>query len=372
MATNKPRILILENSTVVTGAMKAIVNVTALMRTSFSFLFIIPQGSTTRSSYPASEVFELNMIEISKRIASLILYVPQLISNALYLRRFVRQYDIDLIHVNDLYNLIPSLARIFGCRVPYICHVRFMPERFPKVLFNFWLRLHLRHASKIIVVSEALRKKLPNHDKIIVIYDGHSFDKIQSSTGSNGSTFLYLSNFIPGKGQDHALHAFTNICNELPGWKLRFVGGDMGLEKNKQFLQSLKDLAEASGISDRIEWHGFTADVASQYRSADIILNFSESESFSMSTLEALSCGRPLIVSDCGGPSEIVQHNMTGILVPNKDVKAMERAMVRLATDAQLRTTMGMSAEADMRKRFDLTQTAKKLDEVYRSCLPSI
>jgi glycosyltransferase involved in cell wall biosynthesis len=368
---NKPRILIIENSTAVTGAMKAILSATSQLRSSFSFQFIVPKGSTTRASYQPEEVHELAMVELSRRAVSLISYVPRLLLNGLYLKRFVKRREVDLIHVNDLYNLIPVVAKLFGCRVPYVCHVRFMPERFPRTLFNFWLRLHLRHAYKLIVVSEALKKRLPHHDKITLIYDGYAFDNHRPTTRT-GSTFLYLSNIIPGKGQDHALAAFVNVHRQLPGWKLKFVGGDSGLEKNKQFLEHLKLVAFTAGVSDRVEWHGFTADVVSQYLQADIVLNFSESESFSMASLEALSCGRPLIVTDCGGPAEIVQHEVTGILVPNKDVKAMERAMVRLATDDRLRATMGSNAEVDMRKRFDVALTGKKLEEVYRSCLRSI
>jgi len=366
-----PRILILDNSKAVTGAMKAIINSTSQLRSSYVFRYIIPKGSTTRAWYRQGEVFELNMIELSNRSGAIISYIPMLIVNAFRLKKFVKQQNIDLIHVNDLYNLIPVVARFFGSRAPYVCHVRFMPERFPKSLFDFWLNVNLKHASKVVVVSEALKKKLPPHEKIVVVYDGYDFNKSVGAT-SGGSTFLYLSNTIPGKGQDHALRAFINVHKQLPQWKLRFVGGDMGLQKNKEYLSGLKKTAHDAGIDDRVEWQGFTDNVASQYRAADIVLNFSESESFSMSSLEALSCGRPLIVTDCGGPSEIVQHEVTGILVPNRDVKAMERAMIRLATDAQLRTILGRNAETDMRKRFDVTQTAKKLDEVYRSCLPSI
>ncbi|HWA35109.1 MAG TPA: glycosyltransferase, partial [Cyclobacteriaceae bacterium] len=219
------RILVIENSTVVTGAMKAIVNSTSQLQSSFSFQYIIPKGSTTRSAYPPDSVHELRMVELSKRVGSLISYIPRLIANAFFLKKFVKQHSVDLVHVNDLYNLIPVAAKIFGCRVPYVCHVRFMPERFPPALFNFWLNLQLKHSSKVMVVSEALKKKLPHHEKIVVVYDGYAFDKSREMA-SDGSTFLYLSNFIAGKGQDHALKAFINVHKQLPGWKLRFVGGD--------------------------------------------------------------------------------------------------------------------------------------------------
>ena len=369
---SKPRILVIENSTAVTGAMKSIVNTTSALSTSFEFQFIIPSGSSTRTRFGNAIVHQWRMTEISKRIIPLAIYLPRLIINGLRLKRFVRRNHFEIIHVNDLYNLIPVMAKLFGCDVPYVCHVRFMPERFPGALFRFWLNLHLRYACKVVVVSKALKKQLPDHEKIVVAHDGYPFIENSAIDTPNNHTFLYLSNIIPGKGQDHALRAFINIHKQLPEWKLKFVGSDMGLSKNKGYQLNLKKIAEIAGVGDRVEWNGFAEDVSSQYRTADIVLNFSESESFSKATLEALSCGRPIVVTDCGGPAEIVRDKVTGFLVPNKNTNAMEHAMIELATNPSLRKTMGEAAEADMRSRFDVKQTAKKLEEVYRSCMPSI
>src|ERR1044071_383069 len=102
---SKPRILILENSTVVTGAMKAVITSTSYLRSSFSFQFIIPAGSSTRSSYLMAgfnQVHEWKMTELSKRPGALLLYLPRLVMNGLRMRKLVKQQGIDLIHVNDL------------------------------------------------------------------------------------------------------------------------------------------------------------------------------------------------------------------------------------------------------------------------------
>lgn len=101
-----------------------------------------------------------------------------------------------------------------------------------------------------------------------------------------------------GKGQDFALQSFAQVHETLPNWKLRLVGGDMGLKKNRDYIAKLKREAKRLNMERKIEWIAFTEDVELEYKQADIVLNFSESESFSITCLEALYFGRPLIGRD--------------------------------------------------------------------------
>ena len=80
----------------------------------------------------------------------------------------------------------------------------------------------------------------------------------------------------------------------------------------------------------QVEWHAFAEKISEEYLDAAIVLNFSESESFSLTCLEAMFYGRPVIATRSGGPSEIIDHNESGILVDVKDVDAMANAMTNL------------------------------------------
>jgi len=372
----KPRILIIENSIALTGALKAIANVTLYLKSEYNFFYVLPKESLASAWIKKFdfEFSEWKIWEISKRSISWIAYFPYLIINAVKLNRIVKEKTINLIHVNDLYNLIPVAARLLGCRTPYVCHVRFMPEVFPKVLFDFWLRIHLHFSKKIIVVSEALLRKLPTHQKIELIYDGFPFKSEEmiddaKKVDSNSYIFLYLANMISGKGQNYALEAFAKVHEQLPAWRLRFVGGDMGLRKNQEYLIRLKEDAENLGVSDKIDWFGFTDSVEREYKQADIVLNFSEAESFSMTSLESLSYERALIVSNCGGPTEIVKHEKTGLIVENKNVEAMADAMIRLASSSALRMQLAVNGNKFVREKFNILVTADKLKVIYQSCM---
>lgn len=373
---SKPIVLIIENSIDVTGALRCITQSAYDLKSFFEFEFVIPKNSGARmwiESCGFYKIHELPMVELGRRFSSIILYLPFLLANAIRLNKIVKQKKVSVIHVNDLYNLLPVAARFFYDSTPYVSHVRFLPDRFPAWLFNFWLRVHSRYAEKIIVVSERLKEMLMSHHKIIVIYDRPPLEvnpELPAGIGNNSHfTFLYLSNFIDGKGQNFALQAFAAIHEVLPNWKLRFVGGDMGLRKNQDYHTRLKRMAEVLKIAKNIEWREFTKCVEQEYKRADIVLNFSESESFSMTCLEALYFGRPLIASDSGGPSEIIENGISAILVENGDIEAMAAAMKDLAMSRSKRELLGLTARHKIRSKFDFERTSLRLKEVYTKAM---
>ena len=117
-------------------------------------------------------------------------------------------------------------------------------------------------------------------------------------------------------------------------------------------------------LERKIEWIAFTEDVELECKQADIVLNFSESESFSITCLEALYFGRPLIATDCGGPAEIIDFD-TGYLVNLGDVKAMTQSLEYLITHPSEREEMSRQAYSRVRSKFSYENTINKLELLY-------
>jgi glycosyltransferase involved in cell wall biosynthesis len=375
----KKKILIIENSKNVTGALKSITRSSHDLTRYFQFSFIIPRGSNGKFwivNKGFTDVMELPMRELRRDIWSIITYLPSLLVNAIRLNNIVKKNHIDILHVNDVYNLLPVAIRLLGSSIPYICHFRFLPDRFPALLLKLWMKFHLRFASAIVAVSEKVRVQLPTHPKIIVIHNELPIEEryagvpLRHTGGSH--YFLYLSHFIQGKGQNFAIKAFAAIHKQIPGWRLRFVGGDMGLEKNRKYRNDLIEMAKSLDIIELIEWSDFVEDVEFEYKAADVVLNFSESESFSITCLEAQFFGRPLVATDCGGPAEIIENHVTGILVPNRGVDEMSEAMRMLAQDEKLRSRLAEAARNIVREKFCVQNTSYRLKSVYDRVLATI
>lgn len=369
---SKKRILIIENSTHVTGALKSISRSSFDLRNDFEFVFVLPKGSKGRAwveSRGFKTIYELPMREIRKSIVALILYLPMLLINAVRLRSIIKKEQIDLVHNNDLYNMLPVMATDLGKCVPYITHVRFLPGKFPPKLFLGWLNFHLRYGQRVVCVSEHLRSQLPYHSKIEMIYNELPLEENYPPSLESTHRMLYLSNIIRGKGQEFAVEAFSKIAKQYPDWKLRFVGGDMGLRKNKDFKRELIETCEQKGITNQVEWHDFTNDVEREYKTAAVTLNFSESESFSLTCLEAQFFGCSVIATRSGGPAEIINHEETGFLVPLGDINAMVVAMDSLMANEEKRKNFAANGRRMVREKFSLQNTSYRLKELYNEVL---
>ncbi|MGC3946016.1 MAG: glycosyltransferase [Chryseolinea sp.] len=368
--TARPLIIIVENAVDVTGSLVSSIRTANLLRETFNFLFVLPSGSKAGQLVRTNghQVKEIAMKELSRNPWANLKYVFSLSINTITFRRFLRKSKPVLIVNNDFYNLLPVAYRGLGGKVPYICFVRFLPNRFPKLLVRIWYSSHLRYASKIVAVSQAVYNQLPFDDKLTVVYNELPVKTVELSAPS-GHLILCPGNYITGKGHNFALEAFNNVAQRYPEWRLRFVGGDMGLEKNRLYKSKLQKSAQDLGLLDRIEFLSFSSNLGEHYLEAALVLNFSESESFSLTTLEAQFYGRPVIATRCGGPEEIVSDGETGILVPVRDVEAMTKAIERLISSSELREKMGKSGYSHVREKFSHENTIEKLAEIFHSAI---
>jgi L-malate glycosyltransferase len=367
--TKRARILIVENSIAVTGALVSIVRSCRDLKEHFDFFFVLPKKSMARDYVQKAgfPVYEFPLKEIRKSLW-VVLYIPYLAANTIRLSNLVKSLKIDLINVNDFYNLVAASYRIFGGKVPFVCYVRFLPSKFPSALVKVWSLAQDRFARKVICVSNAVRAQLPFTRKVVVIGNELPEHPIEYHS-QNSRILLYPANYIQGKGQEYALESFALIHARYPQWKLRFVGGDMGLIKNRHFKDLLIRKSKMLGLENQVEWHDFSENITGHYLGAAIVLNFSESESFSMTCLEALYCGRPVIATRCGGPEEIIDDNISGQLVNLRDVKGMSEAIESLICSASIRENMGAKGYLNVREKFSFENTGKKLLEVYNSAL---
>ena len=346
MDSNKKKIrtLHIENSIAFTGGFKSLLNFCLHSRDKIYSVVILKKGSTNKKTLEEKgiKVYELPFIEFSRRPSEIFLYFPFLILNAWKIRRIAKTEKIDVLHSNDLYNLSFYVSKyLFFLRKPFIVHIRMMPASFPHLFYQFWRFINIHFADRLAGVSYAIKKSYGNPDNMKVVYDidntpeqhpvyEYSFNK------KRPFRFLYLANFIQGKGQDLALKAFEVLVKKNPNVTLTFVGGDMGMVKGTLYKNKLIEQATISQLSDKVFFEGFTQDVELKLKMYDASLNFSYSESFSMVAYESLRYGVPFISSDCGGPAELFVNGESGFLVKNKSVNEMAEAMYQLSTDIEL------------------------------------
>lgn len=364
--------MVVDNSVAVTGSIMAGLRTAKSLSGQFDFLFLLPTGSAAINKVTTEgfRTAEIPFLEINKSLKAL-LYIPVLLMNLIRFRRLISKEKPRLIVVNDFYNLLPALYRAMGGRIPYLTYVRFVPSRFPQRLVSFWCRQHYRHASKVIAVSSVVMKDLPVHNKVTMIYDGiPSVDEVTSMLyNADSRSILYLSNYIRGKGQDLALLVFSAIHEQFPEWTMTFAGGDMGLDKNREFKQELQSLAGKLGVAHKIQWLDFSNDNRELFEKSGLILNFSSSESFSLTVVESLLSGRPVIATASGGPQEIITSGVNGELVPVGDIEKMEAILSELLRDHTRREQYALNAEKSVREKFSEANTTRRIADLYNNLL---
>ena len=377
-ATAKPLILLVDNSRAVTGALNALRHATGPLRDQFDFAYVLPAGSQGRAVLETDgyRVYELPFVEISRRPADLLRYFPMLLLNGWRLRRLAQQERARAVHLNDFYNLTGYVARWLSLgKLPVLTHVRFLPQVLPQLFARPWRWLAEHAAQQVVCVSEAVRAYFaPSQDRVLTIYDplparGEQLPAYEVAERPTTVRLLYLSNYIRGKGQNFALEAFRQAYAQNPSLRLHFVGGDMGMTKNQEFRQELEAAAQACGLQAVVEFDGFAADTEGAMKTHDIVLNFSEAESFSLTCLDALYYGVPLIASDCGGPAELFESRKSGLLVPNRNVQAMADAMMMLAADEAMRRKFSEASRVFVRHKFAPARTYQRLAESYHRVL---
>jgi glycosyltransferase involved in cell wall biosynthesis len=381
-AKPRPLILLVDNSRAVTGALNALRHATSPLRDRFDFAYVLPTGSTGRPVLEADgyRVHELPFVEISRRPADLVRYLPMLLLNGWRLRRLARREGAKALHLNDFYNLTGYVARWLSLgKLPVVTHVRFLPQVLPQVFARPWRWLAEHAAQQVLCVSEAVRSYFaPTNARVRTIYDplparGEELPPYTVEAGPVPTVqLLYLSNYIRGKGQDFALAAFRTAYAQNPALRLHFVGGDMGMVKNQEFRQGLEAAAQAAGLQDVVQFDGFTANTEGAMKTHDIVLNFSEAESFSLTCLDALYYGVPLIASDCGGPAELFENGQSGLLVPNRNVPAMAAAITQLAADKALRQRFSTASRVFVRTKFAPAGTYELLAACYRRIISPV
>ncbi|HGJ65278.1 TPA: N-acetyl-alpha-D-glucosaminyl L-malate synthase BshA [bacterium] len=172
---------------------------------------------------------------------------------------------------------------------------------------------------------------------------------------------MHISNFRPVKRIEDVISTFDLIHREIPS-KLLMVG-------DGPMMSSALRAVEKLGISSSVSFLGKQDDVAGVLPIADIFLIPSETESFGLSALEAMSCEIPVIATNVGGLPEVIEHGETGYLAELGDINAMAEWGKKLLRDEELRQKMGKQARETVLANFRQDRVVNMYEKFYEEIL---
>lgn len=187
---------------------------------------------------------------------------------------------------------------------------------------------------------------------------GHPYQSDRSASSFDQRDrfrIVCMARYSPEKNHQLAIAAFAKLAERYPLARLDFYG--FPLSPNK-LVTALNAQVQALGLEQRIRLNGWVDDPAVHYRSAGLSLLTSQAEAFSLTIMESLCHACPPVAFDVPyGPSQLIQHSRTGLLVPFGDVDALADAIESIFADPAYQAKLSAQAFLDS-NRFKYAEVA--------------
>jgi len=223
-----------------------------------------------------------------------------------------------------------------------------------------WVYKAAQKANAITLVSRSELSEVGAHlptgspvkDKLRVVYNGCAdvLANYPQTNKNNRLTYIIASRLVTDKGIGEAIEAFDAVHKKHPNTQL-VIAGD-GPERDKFTTQAK--------ANDAIAFIGHQADPYSAIANADIFLQPTYHEGFSVVLVEASMLEKPIIATAVGGNVEIIKDNDTGLLVPAKNTKLLCSAMEQLYNDPGLRRGLARNARSQYERKFTFDTIVKE------------
>ena len=304
------------------------------------------------------------------------------------IKKILKDEQIDVVHI-----ILPMSTAIVAIRasralgIKVVAHSHSQPENLfidaptlvrPALcsMWNSYLAWMYRRAESIVYPSKlgySLLHHLTEENKPhMIISNGVSIERYKPmqvgdfyerfTIPKDTVNIVYVGRLFPEKSVDTLIKAIPDIVEKNPKSHFMIVG--MGYLRQK-----LEDLATTLGVSNNVTFLTLNdEDKILAYNAGDIFVSPSFAELEGMTTLEAMACGKPIIIP--GAPMNASRFfvNENGLLFETANHRDLAEKILRLVLDGDLRKKMGEKSLADS-KMYDINYSVSKLEELYYSLL---
>lgn len=340
----------------------------------FRFVFLCLDGYAELGRVLQSEGFDV--VDLGRK-PGVDLFVARRI------RKAVRRFGIDLLHAHQYSPFFYAAAsRLLGSSPPILFteHGRAYPDyRRPKrVLAN---RVLLKDTDRVTAVGSFIRQLLIDNEgipgrRIEVVHNGidpaqfvdrfndqaRARARVKMGVDDQAQVVMQVARFHSVKDHATAIRAFSLVHDTRPTARLVLVGDGPEIEPMRQF-------AWDQGVAEHCLFLAQRDDVVDLLPGADVFLLSSLSEGISVTLLEAMAVGLPIVATNVGGNSEVVEHAGTGLLGPRRDHHAMAGNLGQLLDDANLRDMLGQAGQERVAEHFNQQRMHDAYAAMYQQML---
>lgn len=303
-------------------------------------------------------------------------YPPYTLSLAAKMADVVCRWKLDLLHVH--YAIPHATAAFLAKQIAGDCKIKVVTTLHGTDItlvgsersFFEITKFSVEISDGITTVSEALRRQtvemfdtrkpiavIPNFVDVNDFKPGVRHCSRRTFAGEDEMIMMHASNFRPVKRIPDVIEIFRRVREKVKT-KLVLVGDgpEMSLAEH---------LIGQHGLNDEVMLLGNQDSIGTILPVADLFVLPSQTESFGLSALEAMSCGVPALVSDTGGLPELVTNGVDGFLCPVGDVGAMSEAAIGLLSNKSRLATMKEAARNTAVTRFSADRMVPMYEDYY-------
>ena len=277
------------------------------------------------------------------------------------LARFLRKHPFDIVHTHN------TSCQLLAVMVPGITRVTTEHNASNRRRNWRWFRLIDRwmygRYCRIVCVGEETRKTLsdwlerPELDKkMSVIPNGIDLQRITSATPAED--LAKQEGFRPEKDQQTLIRAIQQLPEEYQ----LFLAGGAETPENQRIMDECKALAK----SRRVHFLGVRSDVPNLLAAADAVVLSSKHEGMSLSVLEGMASGKPMIASDVEGMRDLVGG--AGFLFPQGNAEALAALIREVCETPEKAREIGRKCR-ERAMQYDIAETAKRYHALYEEVL---
>jgi glycosyltransferase involved in cell wall biosynthesis len=308
--------------------------------------------------------------------------VSEIALSGVQVARVARRTGASVLHANSLRaGLVTGIA----CHVHrrgLVTHVR---DCLPDSTTTRLIRRRVAvEADQVVAISEYVAERfrtgLPNRDVPVQVIDNPvDLDRFRAdlrppdaSRSPNGPLLVIVGQISPWKGHDTAIRALHDLRDHHPNTRLLIVGeikfaGAATRLDNRGYLAELHQLVRDLGLVEAVEFVGERNDVPEIMARADAVLAPSVEEPFGRTVAEAMAVGTPVVATTVGGPAELINDGITGLLVPPGEPAAWSEAIRRIVEHPDWAREIGDRGGDIARRRFATGRHVAAMIEIYKS-----
>lgn len=292
----------------------------------------------------------------------------------LLLAATIRWYKINLLHSHLVDAVASGAMAAFLARVPHVGTLHDVYSLLDDVRKVRLLRIASFLGTKIVAVSAQIKMSIEklsmcNGVTVEVIPNGTDLDTFSRSTPwrdvrpslgiRHGEVVLIsVGRLVNIKGFESLIETIGRLLLNDVQAKLLIVGD--GPDRSHY-----EELIRGKGLSANIWLLGQRDDVPDLLKSSDCFVLASRSEGLSCSIIEAMAAGLPVVATDVGGNSELVQEGRSGYLVPYGDLDALASRLKQIVMEGDRRSQLGEAGANLAAQRFSLKSMVARYVSLY-------